>query len=154
MLVLFSLYLFLLDFVPLPLLENLDPPLIYETDVLPLPSPDNEHEIENGVRVLAAAIQGKGPDHGEIFQFPFAVDEKTASVSRGRAVQEIQVLRGVGPGSELQGAFLLVEGEVVDVDLAGAAEDSRCEPGDDAIVGNGGVGFHGSLERAVGAVMI
>ncbi len=36
----------------------------------------------------------------------------------------------VGPGAELERAVLLVEGEVLDLDLAGALVNGRREPGD------------------------
>ena len=43
-------------------------------------------------------------------------------------------MKHVGPGAELHGAVLVVEGEVGDVDLAGALEDGRRDPGHLAVV--------------------
>ncbi len=46
----------------------------------------------------------------------------------------------VGPGAELERAVLLVEGEVLDLDLAGALVNGRREPGDAPIEEDDGVG--------------
>ena len=56
----------------------------------------------------------------------------------------------MGPGAELQGAVLVVEGEVGDVHGAGGLEDGRRNPGDGAIELQQGLGliFHQEITHS------
>lgn len=51
----------------------------------------------------------------------------------------------VSPGAKLEGAVLLVKGEITDFDFAGRLVDSWWEPVHLAIVGDHGIGVEGDF---------
>ena len=58
----------------------------------------------------------------------------------------------VGPGAELEGAVLLVEGEVLHLDGAGRLVDGRGKPEDVSRVGDHRITVEGNLVNAIGTV--
>ena len=68
---------------------------------------------------------------------------------RGQVPVELNLVREVGPRGETHDARLFVEGEVGDVDVAGALVDRTRDPHDEPVVEDQHVCLEGHLEFAI-----
>ena len=82
------------------------------------------------VRLRAALVKNLIPFPNSSSQIPFFIPHKTACVHALRCNLDIEQKTIVRPGTKLDPAFLLVEGEPGEVQLAGGGEDVRGNPED------------------------
>lgn len=71
---------------------------------------------------------------GSVDDGPLAAFPEILQVDGGADQHQVDLGFVVGPRAELHGAVLIVEREEGDVDLAGALEDGRRDPGDVSVV--------------------
>lgn len=90
----------------------------------------NQRVGDIDVDLHAAGVLEGGPDSGRVDDLPLTVRSVVLSLDVGIQRDQVDDITGVCPGSEFHDAALLVEGEVFNVNAAGAAEDSGRFPGD------------------------
>ena len=82
------------------------------------------------VRFRAALVTDLIPFPNSLRQIPFFISHKTARVHVLRCNLDVQMPSIVRPGTKLDRAFLFVEGEPGEIQLAGGGEDVRGDPED------------------------
>jgi len=107
-----------------------------------------------GVGLVGAAGVVLGVlDGGDGSQGPLAGLDVVGQVAVVSEVVEVDLKARVGPGAELPGADLVVEGEVGDVDFAAGAELDGKGPEDASVWLDHGFGLHEAFVVVVGRVV-
>ena len=99
---------------------------------------------------IAGVLRVHCPSPREGDYVPFTTGGEVIHAGRGRLEDHVNLRVVICPGAELEGAVLLVKGEVLHLDLAGALADGRGQPQDAAIGADHHVGIERHLVRPVG----
>ncbi len=114
---------------------------------------DVERVRDVRVDLLAAVVLDVVLVSRSVHDRPLAALPEVLQVDGGADEHQVDFGFVVGPRAELHGAVLVVEGEEGDVDLAGALEDGRRDPGDVSVVAKKSFRFVVHLEISDCAVV-